>query len=36
MVSGIRSSGLLGVYLGESLGESVSYFANKRVLETVF
>jgi hypothetical protein len=36
MVSGNRSLGLLGIYLGESLEESVSYFANKQVLETVF
>jgi hypothetical protein len=36
MVSGNRSSGLLGIYLKEKvLEKSVSYFANK-VLETVF
>jgi hypothetical protein len=37
MVSGNRSSGLLGINLGESLGEKVLVIsANKRVLETVF
>jgi hypothetical protein len=37
MVSGNRSSGSLGINLGESLeGKDVAISANKRVLETVF